>query len=152
MKLVIYTQFTENYGDTEKPYWKMKGGDTYVVENLTQAQIAKIQEHGVPTLKALIETAHPYSTEYIIGVNVVPDSASICEAWESPTKLSWVNGRWTAMKVIENDSEYGYMRNEIQRQISSWDMMMGGERENFNSVYVLRDGRIVKESDLAELV
>jgi hypothetical protein len=31
-------------------------------------------------------------------------------------------------------------------------MMMGGERENFNSVYVLRDGRIVKESDLAELV
>ena len=32
-KLVIKTQYLENYGTTEKPYMKFKGGNTYVMEN-----------------------------------------------------------------------------------------------------------------------
>jgi hypothetical protein len=150
MKLAIYTQYTENYGEADAPYWKNKGGSTYIVENLTQSQVDKVQEHGLPTLTALIEYKNKFSTEYIIGHSVVEDSESACEEWESPIKLAWVNNRWTATRVTEND-EFGFLRQEIARKIETWDMMMNGENENRNCTYVLRDGRVVKSSDL-ELV
>ena len=151
MKLVIHTQYTENYGDEDKPYWKMKGGDIYVVENLTKAQVTKIQEQGVPTLTALIEFSNPYSTEYIIGFNVVPDATNICEEWETPTKLSWVNGRWSALQVEENN-ELSCWNPKIERRIQTWDLMMQGQRENYNCVFVMRNGSVVKESDSMEAV
>ena len=151
MKLVIYTQYTENYGEADAPYWKNKGGSTYVVENLTQPQVTKIKEQGLPTLTALIEYANSFSTESIIGNSVVPDSTSICEEWESPIKLAWTNNRWTASRVTKND-EFGFLRKEIDRKIETWDMMMNGERENYNCTYVLRDGRIGKGSDVASML
>ena len=151
MKLVIYTQYTENYGEADAPYWKNKGGSTYVVENLTQSQVNKVQEHGLPTLTALIEYANKFSTESTIGHKVVPDSVSICEEWESPIKLAWVNNRWTATCVTEND-EFSFLRQEIARRIETWDMMMNGERENYDCTYVMRDGRIGKVSDIASML
>ena len=33
-KLLIATQYCENYGSPNDPYWKMKGGSEYVVEGL----------------------------------------------------------------------------------------------------------------------
>ena len=151
MKLVIYTQYTENYGDSDQPYWKNKGGSTYVVENLTQPQVNKVQEHGLPTLTALIEYANKFSTEYIIGHHVVPDSVSICEEWESPIKLAWVNSRWTASRVTEND-EFSFLRKEIARKIETWDMMMNGERENYDCTYVMCDGRVGKAEMLQNII
>ena len=32
-KLVIQTQYLENYGSPENPYMKFKGGSTYVMHN-----------------------------------------------------------------------------------------------------------------------
>ena len=32
-KLVIHTQYLENYGDSKDPYMKFKGGTTYVMSN-----------------------------------------------------------------------------------------------------------------------
>ena len=151
MKLVIYTQYTENYGDSDQPYWKNKGGSTYVVENLTQPQVTKIKEQGLPTLTALIEYANSFSTESIIGNNVVPDSVSICEEWESPIKLAWVNSRWTASRVTEND-EFSFLRKEIARKIETWDMMMNGERENYDCTYVMCDGRVGKAEMLQNII
>ena len=151
MKLVIYTQYTENYGDADAPYWKNKGGSTYVVENLTQPQVTKIKEHGLPTLTALIEYTNKFSTEYIIGHHVVPDSASICEEWESPIKLVWTNNRWSATRVTEND-EFSFLRKEIDRKIETWDMMMNGERENYDCTYVMCDGRVGKADLLKGLL
>jgi len=149
MKLVISTQYRENYGSALAPYWKFKGGSTYVVENLTLEQADKILTNGIPTLKALIEYFGPMSEEYIIGEQVVGDSATVCEEWESPTILAWVNSRWTATEVRVND-EFGSMRQDIDRRISSWDMLMGNGRENYTCTYVMRDGRILKESDLLQ--
>lgn len=33
-KLLISTQYMENYGDEDQPYWKYKGGSEYVVCNV----------------------------------------------------------------------------------------------------------------------
>jgi hypothetical protein len=41
------------------------------------------------------------------------------------------------------------MRSEIARKIETWDMMMNSQRENYVCTFVMRDGRIVKESDLS---
>ena len=86
--------------------------------------------------------------EYIIGTSIQADSAPIYEDWETPTQLMWKDGRWSAYCVTEN-GEYGYMRSEISRKIETWDMMMGSQRENYVCTYVMRDGRIVKASDLS---
>ena len=48
MKFVVHTQFLENYGAHQgkgtfaagEAYWKMKGGDTYIVEDLDRIQDA----------------------------------------------------------------------------------------------------------------
>jgi hypothetical protein len=62
MKLVIQTQFKENYGahdwdgKGECPQdWKFKGGETYVFNNLSPNDVTRIQESGIPTLTRLIE-------------------------------------------------------------------------------------------------
>ena len=149
MKLVIDTQFRENYGSVEQPYWKFKGGDTYVVENLTAPQAARCVEDGIPTLTALINSMNPMFEEYVVSHGVVEDAAVVCEAWEAPTKLSWVNNRWTATRITEND-EYGYMRQDVERKIETYDMLMGGQRENYTCTYVMRNGDVVKSTDIEE--
>ena len=80
MKLVIHTQHKENYGahdwdgEGECPqYWKFKGGDTYVVEGLTDKEIARINKDGIPTLSKLIESASNYFIEYITMHMIVAD-------------------------------------------------------------------------------
>ena len=54
MKLVIQTQYKENYGAHDwdgkgecPQYWKFKGGDTYVVRNVNNTDL-------LPQLEALI--------------------------------------------------------------------------------------------------
>jgi hypothetical protein len=149
MKLVIQTQYKENYGTSAEPYWKFKGGSVYVVENLTASQAVRCVEDGIPTLTSLIQYSNPMSEEYIVGYNVVEDNAVVCDEWESPTKLAWVNNRWTATTVTEND-EYGYMVSSVARKIETYDMLMGAERENYTCTYVMRNGDVVKSTDIEQ--
>ena len=38
-KLMINTQVHENYGDADKPYWKPKGGNDYVVKKFKGSSV-----------------------------------------------------------------------------------------------------------------
>ena len=92
MKLVIQTQFCENYGAHDwdgkgecPQYWKFKGGDTYVVEvNLQEAQDKSFYAR----VAKCIEHSSNYSEEYIIGETLVDDidyvESDHCQEWESP--------------------------------------------------------------------
>lgn len=142
MKIVIQTQVRENYGSADEPYWKFKGGNTFVVPNLTSAQAALVQERGIPTLKALIESFNPMFEEYVVGFDVVDNSAVVCEPWETPFELHWKGGRWIANRTVEN-GEYGYMRREVERKTEEYDMLMKGERGNYRVVYTMRDGAVI---------
>ena len=155
MKLVIQTQHAENYGAHDwngkgacPQNWKFKSGDTYVVPNMTPAQIEKVKAKGIPTLKALIEVRNTHFEETIIGWGVVEDDAVVCDAWESPTELFYEQGRWVARHTEEN-GEYGCMRMEIASKTEQYDMVAGGERANYEAVYTLHDGRKVLYKDLA---
>ena len=149
MKLVITTQYMENYGSEDEPFWKFKGGEIFVVSNLTKSQSEKIIDQGISTLKSLIEYSNPMTKEYIIEYSVVEDHIKICEEWESPTQLSWTNSRWTASRVTENDG-FSMMRSEIAKQIETWDLMMNGGHENYSCSFIMRETNlVVKESDVS---
>lgn len=142
MKIVITTQVRENYGDAERPYWKMKGGSIFVVPNLTVEQTLKVKENGIPTLKALIETRNEMFEEYVVDWSILDNDAVVCEKWETPTDLFWTGGRWLAMRTIEN-GEYGYMRREVASKTEEYDLVMGGGQANYRVVYTMRNGDVV---------
>ena len=142
MKLVIQTQYCENYGDEDQPRWKFKGGSTYVVENITPKQATRIESQGIPTLTELVEYSNPMSREYIIDYAVREDDAVVCEPWETPTVCSYSEGAWHASEEILND-EYGYLREDIGRKLSVWTMLPQGERQDYTVEYYDREGKVM---------
>ena len=145
MKLVIDTQIAENYaahnGFTGEFRWKYKGGNTYVMDNITPAQKARIESEGIPTLSALIEDNGDSYREYIISARVVADDAPEGEPWETPMRLSYYKGRWIAGRKIDNTTEYSYMRREIETKVETYVMGKAGERLEFTATYVLKNGK-----------
>lgn len=148
MKLIIATQYMENYGahdwdgEGECPqYWKAKGGTTYVVENLTQAQVDRAVNTNIPTLRKLIERDNEFIREYVINVFSVVDAARVGEKWETPVFLSYKDGVWTAREVT--GGEYSCLRKEIETMTRTWILEEGGETEDFKVEFKLRDGRVV---------
>lgn len=148
MKLVIWTQYSENYGDADKPFWKFKGGDTYIVANLTPAQSERVLRDGIPTLRALIEYSNPMSQQHIVDFNVVDDDFVAHDEWESPYMLSWENNTWVARQVERND---GTWRRPVVSKNIRYTMCMGGERSDFECAYGLEDGRIVPHDAIVEI-
>jgi len=69
-KLLITTQVYENYGDADKPYWKAKGGNDYVVKKFKN--INKATE-AVMILRSQIECDNEMFREQIIGWDIVAD-------------------------------------------------------------------------------
>lgn len=158
MKLVIYTQYMENYGahdwDGEgacPQYWKMKGGSTYVVENLTPSQAINAQRSGCPTLRSLIEYSNDGAREYIVGIEIADDSDKVCEDWETPVKLAYEGTQWVALEIQEND-EYGYLNRKVARAIKTYTLLTCGNRRDYVTTYVMRNGDVVKSTDWADYI
>lgn len=149
MKLVIDTQIAENYaahnGFTGEFRWKYKGGNTYVVDSLTEAQQERIEREGIPTLKSLIEEMNDSWQEYIISYRIVQDDAPEGEEWETPFRLVWTDDRWVARRAISNVGEYGGMfRREIKTKFESYVLAPKGGRINFAAEYELMNGKFAK--------
>lgn len=76
-KLLITTQYCENYGSPDEPYWKMKGGSDYVVEGLdfdadyewADARVDMI----LSKVRDQVEISNPMCEEYILGWEIVAD-------------------------------------------------------------------------------
>ena len=59
--LVITTQYLENYGSAEAPFWKAKGGEDYKITNIPlNVDFAEI------VAAADIGFVHSYAKEYVI--------------------------------------------------------------------------------------
>jgi hypothetical protein len=149
MKVVIYTQVRENYGTVAEPYWKMKGGEVFVVPDLTVEQTLKVKERGIPTLKALIETRSDMFEEYVVDYAILDNDVKVTEPWDTPFELRWIGGRWVANRTVEN-GEYGYMNSKVERKTEEYDMEMAGGRANYRVVYTMRDGAIVTGDQVSE--
>ena len=155
MKLLISTQIRENYaahnGFTGEYYWKYKGGNTYIVRGITVPQAMKIAEDGIPTLTDLITEKNEYFEEYILNWEILDDcEADPIDPWETPIEYTWGGDRWLAQRVIDNTTEYGYMRGDIATKTEKWIPMSGGERAHFECEYVLKTGEVLDYKGLEE--
>jgi len=67
--LVIRTQYCENYGTAENPYWKNKGGQEYKVKNVP------LNEDFNAMIKYIdgIEYSNAFSEQYIIDWSIETD-------------------------------------------------------------------------------
>lgn len=132
MKLVIHTQFRENYGAHDwdgkglcPQYWKNKGGDTYVVEcTLEQAQDAGFYA----AVGRCIAHRSDYSEEYIIGESLVDDidfdPATVVEEWDTAIYATFENG----VLACTRDQKSYDMSNKVIAQ-RSWLQDADGKRE-----------------------
>lgn len=141
-KLVIQTQYCENYGDEQNPRWKFKGGSTYVVPNITPEQAERIAAQGIPTLSKLIEYSGTMTREYILDYRVREDDFVPCEPWETPIVCQFADGSWCASEETIND-EYGYLRSDIGRKLAVWTMLPEGGREDYTVEYYDRSGKFM---------
>lgn len=92
MKLVIQTQYQENYGahawsgEGECPqYWKNKGGSTYVVEGVEANkanEFSSIVERAIKFFNCVYSDNH--SAESIIDWSVQENDSIVCDEWETP--------------------------------------------------------------------
>lgn len=105
MKLVIICQYQESKTNR----WACKGGETFVIDNLTDAQVTKINQGGIPNLKNLLEWGMDvpledirtdfFSRQYVKTVQVVADDDnSLIEDWDSPWNLIYHNDEWCASR------------------------------------------------------
>lgn len=147
MKLVIYTQYRENYGahswdgsGTCPQYWKSKGGDTYVYENISLKHVDKIRLEGIPTLKSLIEYHTDYAHEYVIDWSVQSDYFEPCEEYEISTVLAYRNNNWYASRT--KDNSYAQLPADVVRQVDTWRMLPQGQFAEFESTITLKTGEI----------
>jgi hypothetical protein len=135
MKLVITTQYLENYAPTGSvPYWKAKGGEVYVVRNLTWDQVDRIEANGTPTLTSLIEYSNEGSREYILNTAIVENDGYECESWESVIELSYdrVERCWVASRTTHRDECWA---DGIDYKVECWIPRPGGEREDYTCAY-----------------
>lgn len=141
MKLVIQTQCSENYGahdwdgDGECPsHWKNKGGNTYVVENLTANQINKITQLGIPRLSELLESRTNYFCETILGFGIEEDTATVCDEWEHPIVLSYVKSSdtWRAVRNVNADTSW---RAGYTGSTEEWTVASDGHKVGYVKQY-----------------
>ena len=159
MKLVIQTQYRENYAahnddfveGVSQDHWKFKGGTTYVVENITTGMAQKICDNGIPELTKLVSYSNSAAEEYVLDWNIEDNDAVVCEEWDTPIVLAFdqENQEWTAMKVTHN-GDMGYMRSEIKIRTEKWTMLEGQERDDYTSQFLMADGQILSYQELEQ--
>lgn len=146
-KLVITTQYMENYGDKENPYMKFKGGTTYVMYNvgdLTENEIATHVAKVRPFITTDFEQSNGGSEEYVNTFAVVNHNEKICDEWETITQFSFAGSTVNFMKVTDNRND-GWMREEILEKTETWvgDMSHGTKRGAYYDEYLMEDGDMV---------
>jgi len=152
-KLVITTQYMENYGDLESPYMKFKGGNTYVMFNcgdLTENEIATITAQVRPYITTTLLESNGGCEEYIVDTKVVSHTTKTVEDWEAVTEFNLIGGSVNFMKVTDN-REDGWMKKEILERTETWTGDMSDtKRANYKSEYLMEDGDIVNQQELGE--
>ena len=153
-KLVITTQYMENYGDAQSPYMKFKGGSTFVMPNcgnIDSNQEATLVAQVRPFITTTLAETHGGSEEYIIDFKVVPHSEKVCEDWETVTEFSIdANGKVNFSKVTDN-REDGWMKKSILERTETWTGDMSDtKRADYKAEFLMEDGEFVLQDNLTE--
>jgi hypothetical protein len=160
MKLVIWTQYLENYAFDEngapktgaEAFWKHKGGDIFIIPNFTIEQALAIGNGSskiLDELYQLIEEKNDFAQTYVTDWGILDDDTVTHESWEAPYILSQVDGKWICTQV-QNGKDWGF-HHMVESCTKTFIMAPNGERRDFQATYTLYDGRTMdwKETEIA---
>ena len=158
MKLVIQTQYRENYAahnehyvhGVSEPYWKFKGGDTFVVS----CSIADAMDPAfLEAAKNAVSYSNECAEEYVLDYNFIDDAefsmADHIESWETPTLL-WFDGEHFCATKKSDNTDMGYMRKEILTKFESWIITEDDSRAFYKSTFTMEDGAEIQYSELGD--
>jgi hypothetical protein len=74
MMLVIHTQYTENYGSPDEPYWKMKGGSSHKILNVPVYNDKASYQPIVDHVEKILCHNSDMSQEYVEYFTIEPDT------------------------------------------------------------------------------
>lgn len=153
MHVVIYTQYRENYGTASQPYFKNKGGDTYVLTDVTVEEVAapgKLPKI-MGDLFALIEYSSDMASETVVDWELRDgEFQANPESWDVPIFIRREGDEFLAeQNEVNNDFQF---REEIASKRSTWNMTLESGRRNYQPVYTMRDGRVLSEEELCKFV
>ena len=143
-KLIIQTQYLENYGSSKEPYMKYKGGGTYVLPNcgyMDRNQLATAVAKIKPFITTDLIKSNGGSEEYITSATIGDMEEKVCESLETVTEFSFIGDEITFMKVTDN-REDGYMRKEILEKIETWEACSESDtqRKNYTCSFLMENG------------
>ena len=149
--LVITTQHRENYAahnegyrhGVDEAHWKFKGGSTYFVTDLTEANVNSIVANGIPTLTKLIEDKNEAFEEYIIDWEIRDigndGKGPICNEWEIPVKFTYRDGAWRC-STHHTPGDESYWNRAIRCRAEQWTPGVGGTRNDYKCQYKTKNG------------
>lgn len=146
-KLVITTQYMENYGSMDNPYMKFKGGSTYIMKNcgdLDSNEQATVVAKIRPYITTNFIDSNGGCEEYIVSDAIVDYNEKVCDEWETPIEFSMSKGDVYFIKVLDNQSEAGYLRKSILTRTETWV----NDRQQYKVEYLLEDGSYCNEEEL----
>lgn len=137
MKLVIETQYRENYGidhetGLDSNYWEPKGGSTYVVENIQEFNDSTQATYLV---SLVVEYSNSASMEEIICADEMPDGAPEGEPWENPTYITIMREEDATVLVAKRRLSCA------EELYETYFMHAEGERSHYR--YMYPDGSMV---------
>ncbi len=146
MKIVIHTQFRENYGahnwdgEGECPqYWKNKGGSVFVVPNLTPMQVIEMMTSDsavMAELRTLIEFSGEGASEHVAHILAADNDETPWEEWETPFQLKNEDGKWIAERFVPAEE---YWTGNFAGKSESYVMKAQGDRESYVETYIEKE-------------
>lgn len=139
MKIVTQTQIRENYGahdwdgEGECPqYWKMKGGNTFIVLDVS---IEQAQDDAFwKSIDTALTSSDESWKEYPVYTQLVDDcelDSSLCESWENPSILTVApDGGFNAVKTTVKPDIYGKLEGIVTEKVETW-LQINGDRQNY---------------------
>lgn len=153
MKIVLFTQIRENYGahdwdgQGEVPQrWKMKGGNTYVVHNVSVNQ--SMSRKFWKKIEKAVESFGDMFEEYCTASRLVDDidykESDHCPEWDAPINLTYVtaaNPEGEFLAVRHSQSDFTHLTG-IESKLEQWKQV-DGQREDYRCLFNMEDGRIL---------
>ena len=166
MKIVIQTQYRENYAahnegyvhGVSEPHWKFKGGETFVLScSVRAAMDADFRQAAFDAISFSNEIAEEYVIDYSIIDDALFDISNHIEKWEFPTYLSHDGENFTAKKITDNRPDedgyrYSAMRDEILELVETWTVGPENERLNYKGLYLMTDGSKIPQEKIRQWI
>lgn len=156
MKAIIQTQHMENYGAHDwdgtgecPQYWKPKGGNTYIFNCTVEENMSR---EWWDRVEAACTSKSEYFEEYSVGETVVDDIdfrlADYCAEWDAPY-YGTIKEDCICFNRTTNNTEFGYMRKEIAKEFTAYDVLNNGEIVQHGVAYEMVNGDVIRYSELS---